>query len=237
MPDDPMRKVMQLPIHAEGVPKRIKTLIVDDSELDKKAIKRLADTAGLELDFHDVSGIDALREALEETVFDLVLLDYTLPDGTGLDGLNLVDWSSLNSSCATIMLATEAHIQIAVTAMKHGCSDYLLKEDLTPATFRRAIFNAFQKADLQQKIRQAGEVLGKLQNALRTHAERSTSEIRPLIERTLERVVAPQDPSLRALHQEKDMRVEFMELACRNMLLFCDEIERNIEILDHSAIV
>ena len=81
---------------------------------------------------------DAL-EAIEQKPFDLYLMDYKLPDGSGLDAARLVR-SKWRDAPIIIMSGYEAKA-IALKAEKLGISDFLEK----PFS-RERICNAMEKA-------------------------------------------------------------------------------------------
>src|SRR5215216_5337039 len=74
--------------------------------------------------------VDSLRGALKmlerEPDIDLVLTDLRLPDGSGLDLLKKV--KELQPAPAVVLVTGQGDEQIAVTALKTGASDYLVKE-------------------------------------------------------------------------------------------------------------
>src|SRR5260370_8458296 len=70
------------------------------------------------------NGEAGLRE-LQNTTIDLLLLDVRLPGISGLDVLGEIRKS--DTDLPVIMLTAYGDVQTAVTAMKLGASDYLLK--------------------------------------------------------------------------------------------------------------
>ena len=74
--------------------------------------------------------VDSLRGALQmlerEPDIDLVLTDLRLPDGSGLDLLTKV--KQLQPTPAVVLVTGQGDEQVAVTALKTGASDYLVKE-------------------------------------------------------------------------------------------------------------
>src|SRR5258708_17678436 len=95
-------------------------LIVDDDETDRRLYRwLLARQAPGGFDIHDAhdgaSGVAALRAQK----YDCVLLDFSLPDVTGLEFLTdaLVDGEL---PCAVVLITGHGNESIAVEAMKLG---------------------------------------------------------------------------------------------------------------------
>ncbi len=101
-----------------------KILVVDDEpEVRTFLAKALGEMGGFSVEVA-ASANESLRK-IEDSVFDLVLVDYRLPD---MDGVQLIS-DILNSKpqVLTVLLTGHASIDSAVEAMKKGASDYLTK--------------------------------------------------------------------------------------------------------------
>ncbi len=224
---DDNTNITVLPSPSYAPPCDTKVLVLEDNLVDRNVMTRAAKQSDMTLEFQFVETLAQMTEMVQKHRFDLAILDYRLPDGTGLDAIKLLTGSALNYNCANIMVASEAEITIAVAAMKSGCSDYILKEDLTPAALRHAIINALQKSELRKKVSDASQNLVSLRSTLREHSELSTTFVRPMIRRTLAQVSALEFSMRQTGQSPTDMRLEIITENCRDVLNFCDKIERD----------
>jgi two-component system response regulator AtoC len=100
-----------------------KVLILEDEKLIRWSLRERLSREG-----HDVVEAETAREGLarlREDPFDLLLLDYKLPDKTGLDVLRTI--RKTNRDTVVIMITAYGTIETAVEAMKLGAFEYLLK--------------------------------------------------------------------------------------------------------------
>jgi DNA-binding NtrC family response regulator len=98
-------------------------LIVDDDEVILKVINRFLMDLGYTVET-TVSGLRAIEKVSKER-YDLVLLDYLLPDVNGVHVLKEI--KRINSSISVLMMTGFGKVETAVEAMKSGADDYLLK--------------------------------------------------------------------------------------------------------------
>jgi DNA-binding NtrC family response regulator len=101
-------------------------LLVDDEEKILKTLGR-----ALRDDAHEVvtasNGRDAQR-LLAERSFDLLIIDFLMPDRTGMDVLRELAGSTPEAERpAVVMMTAHGSIESAVEAMKLGARDYLQK--------------------------------------------------------------------------------------------------------------
>lgn len=127
-------------------PKIIKALLLDDSTFDRARIKRLSPNSHLMVAMTEVGSIFEAKDAVAREAFDLILIDYRLPHGDGLEVLAHIQHSALNSDAATIMITGNGDMETAVAAMRNGCHDFLTKEAMTAEQLRFAMVGAMQTA-------------------------------------------------------------------------------------------
>jgi YesN/AraC family two-component response regulator len=100
-----------------------KILIIEDEELVRKSIQLIAESFG------GISiGVGSIKEALKylnEEIFDIVLMDLSLPDG---DGISLIpEIRKQKNSVEIIVLTGTKDENRAEAALKSGAWDFLLK--------------------------------------------------------------------------------------------------------------
>jgi len=111
------------------------TLIVDDEETYALSLKRLLARRGVQA---DVAGTfaDGLERARKKR-YDLVVLDYMLPDGNGLD--LIPSMRALRPAPTVLMMTAYGTIENAVEAMRRGAYDYVTKSTELPAIVERVV--------------------------------------------------------------------------------------------------
>jgi len=101
-------------------------LLADDEEKILKTLGR-----ALRDDGHEVVTAGNAREAarcLSERAFDLLVIDYLMPDRTGLDVIrDMAATTPESERPAIVMMTAHGSIESAVEAMKLGARDYLQK--------------------------------------------------------------------------------------------------------------
>lgn len=117
---------------------KLKILNIEDNLNDQIILKRILETK-LRVEFkitYSLTGKDGLDKATEET-FDLILLDYKLPDLSGLEFLEELRKKRVNTP--VIFLTGMGNEKVAVEAMKRGVKDYIVKDDLQSSKFIESI--------------------------------------------------------------------------------------------------
>ena len=80
-----------------------------------------------------------------------MLLDFSLPDVTGLEFLNeaMVDGEL---PCAVVLITGHGNEAVAVEAMKLGVQDYLVKDHVNEGRLWRAIVRAISQRELRERL-------------------------------------------------------------------------------------
>ncbi len=132
-------------------------LIVEDNldqlELIRIALKRASKK--FETQFA-ASGGEAMKMCAKNA-FDTIVLDYKLPDISGVEVLNRLREQDINTP--VIIVTGQGDEKIAVEAMKTGAADYLVKEDNYLSTLPKIIASVIERDRLQQKLREKEDFL------------------------------------------------------------------------------
>jgi PAS domain S-box-containing protein len=106
----------------------LRVLIVEDSEDDTLLTLRELRRGGYTLDYVRVDTPQTMHSVLKQQPWDIVIADYTLPAFSAPEALKLLQ--SLKLDLPFIIVSGTIGEDIAVTAMKAGAHDYIIKGNL-----------------------------------------------------------------------------------------------------------
>lgn len=139
----------------------LRVLVVEDSEFDTQIMITLLRKGGYDITYHRVEDAEALRLALREQPWQLILADYNLPSFSAPAALEVLKESGLD--LPFIIVSGGIGEDIAVASMKAGAHDYLMKGNLNrlaPAVERelreaanRASQREAKKAVIESELR------------------------------------------------------------------------------------
>ena len=107
-------------------------LIVDDSEDDAMLLVRKLNHAGYQVLSERIDTPQAMNDALEQQTWDVILCDYNMPRFSAPDALRLMQEKDLD--IPFIIVSGTIGEETAVSAMKAGAHDYLMKDKLAKLT-------------------------------------------------------------------------------------------------------
>jgi len=92
-------------------------------------------------------------QVLKQNHFDLILLDYLLPDGNGLDFLRSIEKEG--SEIPAVVITGQGDEMIAKQVIQAGAYDYLPKDRIGEKSLLRVLINTLEKARLKREIKNA----------------------------------------------------------------------------------
>ncbi len=102
-------------------------LVVDDSRIMRNIVKNTFTAMNIPCQFVEAgNGKEALAR-LEEQEVHLILLDWNMPELSGLDFLKTVRAQDKHKSLPIIMVTSEAARYNVIEALKNGATDYIIK--------------------------------------------------------------------------------------------------------------
>jgi two-component system, cell cycle sensor histidine kinase and response regulator CckA len=107
---------------------RLRILLVEDDENDAALVERRLRRDGLAVELQRVDTAEAMRAALAERPWDVVLSDFTMPQFSGLKAFDLLRETARD--IPFIFVSGTVGEEVAVRAMKLGAADFLVKADL-----------------------------------------------------------------------------------------------------------
>jgi diguanylate cyclase (GGDEF)-like protein len=130
----------------------MRLLLVDDDELDRMAVVRVLQSPKLIKDIvHASTAVSALK-LFEEETFDVVLLDYRLPDMECLDVLNKLTHHASKHAAVVILTGMVDDAVIERDCIIAGAQDFLLKQELSQRHLTKALVHAQARHALNQQL-------------------------------------------------------------------------------------
>lgn len=118
-------------------------LLIEDNAVDAIYVQKILPRHAYQ--FVHVDRLERARQAVQENPdFDVILLDLSLPDETGIDTvISTMSWA--NSSIPIVILTGLADEELSIQAVKLGAQDYIFKQELSPSNLARTIRYAIER--------------------------------------------------------------------------------------------
>lgn len=139
-----------------SVPKHVPLLVVEDDPGDYGLLRAALRQAGLVPIGQSDTNVwartlaEGIAAARLWTAFQLVLLDLSLPDSTGLDTVQSMRVAA--PDLAIVVLTGHDDDALAAQALEAGAQDYLSKGQLDSDALRRAVRHAIVRRKLERKL-------------------------------------------------------------------------------------
>lgn len=135
----------------------MKILLVEDSRTSVMLVETLLkDDPDETYDLHVVGTLaDGVAKITRED-FDLVLLDLTLPDSSGVATVDAMFEAA--DGTGIVVLTSTSDEKVGLAALRHGAQDFLVKDETYRKVLLRAIKYARQRSQAEREIREARDL-------------------------------------------------------------------------------
>ncbi len=127
---------------------KIRILLIEDNPGDARLIRELLTAAeGASFDLEHVDRLSTGLTRLARGDIDVILLDLSLPDSHGLDGLNKI--CEQTPKVPVVVLSGLSDQAVALNAVQEGAQDYLVKGNVDSDLLLRSLRYAIERQHLR----------------------------------------------------------------------------------------
>jgi diguanylate cyclase (GGDEF)-like protein len=130
----------------------MKILIVDDDTADRKIIIKALFDAHQLTKITETNSVAQALAAIEREQFDVILLDYKMPEANGIELLYDLRSRSKLGSTAVVMLSSSEDIELALVCIEAGAQDFLVKSEISQGKLSKAILHAKKRFEIEQQM-------------------------------------------------------------------------------------
>ena len=146
------------PSHYREKPKSIDILLIEDDLAEAKLIQEIL--RNFDADRFVLTHVERLQTGLNrlrQKQFDLILLDLTLPDSTGLSSVEML--VNNFASLPIVVLTNTNDDLLAIEAVRQGAQDYLVKRKINIEVLVRSIQYAIERQKASVLLRETNDNL------------------------------------------------------------------------------
>jgi PAS domain S-box-containing protein len=135
----------------------VRILLVEDNSADARLVEILLSEAGSSADF-EVAHSERFAEALqrlEEATFEVILLDLSLPDSSGIETVSRMRAAAPRTPM--VVLSGQDDEEVALRAVQQGAQDYLIKGQGDGNLVARTIRYAIERQRAEEALRESEE--------------------------------------------------------------------------------
>jgi two-component system, sensor histidine kinase and response regulator len=164
---------------------QIKALLIEDNPGDARLIQDMLHQAARSnnspttIRLTHKQQMQTAQQFLKTNPCDLILLDLSLPDSSGLDTFYKIKNS--HPKIPVIILSSHTNHAVAIQAVQQGAQDYLNKNDLTPNLLLKAIHYGLERHRLLLEISNRASELESQNRALNDFAHTVAHQIQGLL--------------------------------------------------------
>ena len=133
----------------------IRVLLIEDSPGDARLVEIYLSQAAANYRLTRCDRVGDGLERLEQESFDIVLLDLSLPDSTGIETFEKV--YARGGGVAIVVMTGHDDSELALRAVREGAQDYLVKNHVDAPLLDRAIRYAIERKNYEEALRVSEE--------------------------------------------------------------------------------
>ncbi|HBI16511.1 MAG TPA: hypothetical protein DDY20_13565 [Desulfobulbaceae bacterium] len=142
---------------------KLSILIIEDNPADVVLIQEyLSEVPNFSYELREAATLESALGLLSHDDFDVVLLDLSLPDSSGLDTVRSL--ITQFPEIAVIVLSSLQDEEVALMSVRYGAQDFLEKRLLSPTMLFRSIIYAIER---KRTLREKEELLNDLSQVLK----------------------------------------------------------------------
>ncbi len=133
----------------------IRVLLVEDNSRDAEYVREILDAPGTRFSLFRCERLSAALSYVVKNRVDVVLLDFCLPDSEGVSTFEQLQVTA--PSVPVIVLTSTKDDGVAISAVRKGAQDYLVKWDLDKDLLERTIRYAIERKAAEEALRESEE--------------------------------------------------------------------------------
>lgn len=192
--------------------KKLRILVLEDNAADADLVVREVERGGIAADFKRVATRESFVEALGSFLPDMVFADYSLPQFTGMDALQILRGQL--PDVPLIIVTGAISEEVAAECIVMGAADYVLKDHL--ARLLPAVQRALERRRMIDENRQTEEALRESEERYRLLLQNANDAV--LVHETTEdhpgRFLQVNDQACRMLGYSSD---EFLKMSVEDI--------------------
>jgi PAS domain S-box-containing protein len=131
----------------------LKVLLLEDNPADADLLQEmLNETGSITWELTHVEKLKVAVQCLQQSKFDVVLSDLSLPDAQGLD--TVIQIQAIAPDLPIVVLTGLNDEEIGLAALRRGAQDYLNKGQLQSEVLVRTVSYAIERSQTQRVLRQ-----------------------------------------------------------------------------------
>lgn len=135
----------------------LKILLIEDSKTSAMITTNLLDSIDKRNYMVVAKSLEDGIKRLKDGKFDVILLDLTLPDSSGIE-----TFIKIHDTCPDIpiiILSSSNDEKIVLKAIESGAQDYLFKEELTKSLLRKSILYTIERSKFVKTLNEKNRII------------------------------------------------------------------------------